>query len=229
MKFSIILPTRGNINDLKQMLDAFERTTRNKDTIEVLLATDEQRADIPYNISQQGYTYSIRCYERPKTDNFIVGYYNWLADRSTGDNIWAFNDDAFVITQDWDVKILDKICSKKIYMVETFDSTRKQYNHNFPCFPIVSRDAVNIVGYFFHPRVRMYPADILLHQFYLKCGCVIDALDIYIVHNHILETDISKSRMLQIYQEDLELWKQDPLNMSSERNRIQYFLNQESK
>lgn len=229
MNFSLILPTRGDEPNLTTFLDSIERTTRDKSNIELLLAIDEGRGDIPHNISKQQYSFSITCYERPKTDHFVRDYYNWLANKSTGNNIWTLNDDAFIVTQDWDTKILEKIGNRSIYLIDVNDSSKAQYGHTFCHFPIISRTAVNIVGFFFIPRIRMYPADMLIYDFYKKADCVIDANDIYLVHNHIHESDDSKKRLLEIFEEDKKSLEEKKLDISQEFQRIKYFLQQESK
>ena len=229
MNFSLILPTRGDEQNLKSFLDSIERTTRDKSNIELLLAIDEGRGDIPHNISKQQYSFSITCYERPKTDHFVRDYYNWLANKSTGNNIWTLNDDAFIVTQDWDEKILEKIGTRSIYLVDVNDSSKAQYGHTFCHFPIISRRAVNLLGYFFHPRVRMYPADMIIYDFYKKANCIIDANDIYLVHNHIHESDKSKQKLMDIFEEDKKSWNDNKINMSQEFQRLKYFLQQEQK
>ena len=224
MNFSLILPTRGDEQNIRPFLDSIERTTYDKANVEVLFAIDEGRGDIPYRVSQQQYSFSIRYFERPQTDNFSRDYYNWLANKSTGNNIWGLNDDAFIVTQDWDKKILEKVGTRKIYLLDTFDSTKNQYKQTFCCFPMVSRMAMNACGYFINPKVRMYPADLFLYETYKNADAIIDANDIYIVHNHIHESDPSKSKMQRIFQEDCEKWKTTKIDISAEISRLKYFM-----
>ena len=212
------MPTRGEENNVRQMLDSFERTTADKNNIEVLFAIDEGKTAIRDFVERQNYSFNIHFFERPTTDNFSMDYYNWLADRSSGKNIWVFNDDAWMITRNWDKIILDKIKETKwsVYLVDTRDSTKsKPYNY-FCTFPMVSRKVRDIVGYVLHPRVRVFPADKVIFDTMKSVNRIIDANDVHIQHNHIEEADPSKSRMMKIFGEDKKLWLQNPIDVRND-------------
>ena len=214
-KFSIILPTRGQPGYVKKFLDSIERTTSNKDSIEILFAIDEGQRDICGFVEKQFYSFDIQFFERPKTNNFSVDYYNWLADRSNGENIWVLNDDAWIMSHGWDITILSKIKEHKwpVYLVDTHDSTKANPGNYFCTFPMISRKAFELLGYVLHPRVRMFPADKVAFDLFKMVDRIIDANDVWIQHDHITEADPSKSRMMKIFKEDQELWKECPIKL----------------
>lgn len=220
--FSIVLPSRGNKDHVKKMLDAFEVTTSDKDAIEVLLAIDEGKKDIRDFVSGQDYNFDIYFYERPKTRNFSQDYYNWLANRSHGCNVWGFNDDAWVTTYDWDNIINKKIkeTNWSIYLVDTHDTTKSHPGNYFCTFPMVSRKAICTMGFFLHPRVRVFPSDQVIFDTFKAANRIIDANEVIVYHNHIAETDESKSMMMEILNEDRELWKKDPIDVRNEVIRL---------
>jgi len=203
MNFSLILPTLGE-ERLKRFLDSVERTAKYRNQVEVLLAIDEGSMSKFHWIVKDKYTFLVRIYQRPKTDNFSDDYYNYLANRSVGDNIYVCNDDIMLKTQNWDEKLLKKIDEHgwSIYLIDTLDTTRGKVNKDFCCFPIISRKAVNEIGFLFYPQVRVYPADKTIYGLYKKIGRVINAHDISVQSHYVSEDN--NPRLWNIYQEDLK-------------------------
>lgn len=204
MNFSFCLPTLGNKELVKKFLDSLERTTHDKKNIEVLFAIDEGKTEIIKFVIDRRYSFSIRFFERPQTRDFSNDYYNYLANFTTGKNIIAFNDDAWMRTQDWDKKILRTIKEYgwTVYMLDIPDTARMKYQNNFPCFPCVSRRAMNTVGWLLCKDVPMYPADMVTHKVYAHINRIIPVRNVLIEHEHVKETDPSKSRMMEIFKED---------------------------
>lgn len=206
MNFSFVLPTLGNPKLVCKFLDSLQRTTKHKNKIEVLFAIDEGKIEIINIVDEMKYAFSIKWFERPKTNDFTNDYYNFLANHSNGKNIIAFNDDAWIRTQDWDEKILRKIkeYNWSIYMVDIPDTARIKYGHLFPCFPCVSRRGMNTLGWLLCEKVRMYPADMATYGIYKDINRVIHIDNVLVEHEHILESDVSKSKMMDIYREDFK-------------------------
>jgi hypothetical protein len=186
------------------MLDSFERTTRRQDQIEFLIAIDEGKTEIIEQVDQRQYSFRVSFFERPLTEDFTNDYYNWLADRTYGEYIAAFNDDAWMRTKDWDVKLMQHINRTpwSIFMLDIPDTARIKYQHWFPCFPMVSRRAFCTAGFLLFKGMRMYPADRLTHEIYRHINRIIRVNDVLIEHEHIIETDASKERLMKIFQED---------------------------
>lgn len=210
-KFSIVMPVRNNIAGLLVTLGAFELFTSDKRGLEVFLMVDDDDKDMTsYKRLQNKYSYDVTVVEVTRTDNFSDGYYNLGARMSSGENIWVFNDDCYVQTNKWDKIILDKIKANShfngIYMVSTMDSTFNDTPETpFPRFPIISRKAVDTLGFFFVPTIRQWPADKAIYEIYHACGCIITAHEVKLQHDHNYNhnTDPSKNRMLRIMKEDM--------------------------
>ena len=203
MNFSFCLPTLGNEGLVLTFLESLERTTKFKNKIEVLFAIDEGKTDIVDFVRKREYSFDIQFFERPRTRDFTNDYYNFLASRSKGDNVIAFNDDAWMRTQNWDEKILRTIKEYgwSIYMLDLPDTARIKYQHQFPCFPCVSRRGMNTLGFLLNKDVPMYPADKATHAIYYHAKRVIPIRDVMIEHDHVIESDPSKSRMMEIFKE----------------------------
>ncbi len=203
MNFSFCLPTLGDEKLVIPFLESLERTTKWKEKIEVLFAIDQGKTDIIKIVRAREYSFPIRFFERPQTRDFTNDYYNYLASRSIGENIIAFNDDAWMRTQDWDKKILRAIKEYgwSIYMLDIPDTARIKYKHSFPCFPCVSRRAMNTLGFLLNRDVPMYPADEATFQIYYVAKRIIPIRDVVIEHEHVLENDPSKERMMEIFKD----------------------------
>lgn len=207
INFSFVLPSLGNRKLLTKMLDSFERTTKHKKQIEFLIALDEGKLDeIRQWFREDEYSFNVSFCERPRTKDFTNDYYNFLASRCHGDNVVAFNDDAWMRTKDWDAKILKKIKQYGwgIYMVDILDTARVQYVNQFPCFPCVSRRAMNTLGFLLHRDVPMYPADQGTWLIYYHAKRVIPIWDVLVEHEHVSENDPSKARMMDIFRESMK-------------------------
>jgi hypothetical protein len=206
INFSFVLPSIGDYDRLRKMFNSFERTTKCKDKIEFLVAIDTGKTDIVKAIEGCKYSYSIKFFERDKTRDFTNDYYNWLADRSIGDNIITFNDDTWMRTDGWDKKLLRTIrdIGESLYLVDILDTARIKYKNDFPCFPLISRRAFCTLGFVLCPKVKMYPADKATVEIYRQANMEYKSRNILIEHEHIPETDDSKKHMLDIFEDDKE-------------------------
>lgn len=207
INFSFVLPTLGKKKLLTKFFESLERTTKYKKNIEVYLAVDEGKLEeINSWLMRKNYSFDIYICERPKTKDFTNDYYNFLANRCHGDNIIAFNDDAWMRTHHWDEKILKTIKEYgwSIYMLDIPDTARIKYVHQFPCFPCVSRRAMNTLGFLLHKEVPMYPADQATWLIYYHAKRVIHIRNVLIEHEHVHESDESKSRMMEIFKESMK-------------------------
>jgi hypothetical protein len=206
--FSVVIPVRGNIEGLKTTLGAFDLFTSKKDRLEVILIADDDDVDA-CNYLQRPVGYQTTIYQVPRTDNFCESYYNFGARKAVGTNIMMFNDDCYVQTNKWDDTIRQRIEANPqfngVYLVSLMDST--YYDEKglaFPRFPMISRKAMETIGFFFFPQVRMWPADKCIHDLYKAVGCVITCHEVTLQHDHIYnKEDPSKSRMYRIMYEDI--------------------------
>jgi len=205
--FSIIIPTRYNVEGLKVTLNAFEAFTKQKDKLEVVLVVDSDDEEITkYQDLLSKYRFTLRLLHVKHSDHFCRDYYNAGVDVSEGANVMCFNDDCYMQINAWDDKIREAIARnyhfKDIYLVDLFDSTHEDDNQSFPRFPMLSRKVVDLFGFFFYPQVRMWPADRVLFSIFQSVGNVINCHHVTMQHDHVYEKDVSKTRMWRIFNED---------------------------
>lgn len=208
--FSVVMPVRDNIDGLRISLGAFNLFTAQRDKLEVILVVDDDDIDAGFYHKLKGkFGFEIRVLLVKRSDNFSRDYYNAGANIAVGTNILVFNDDCYIQTYGWDDIIRKKIAANPhfngIYLIDMMDSSHNDTpSKPFPKFPIISRKAVETIGFFFFPQVRMWPADKVIWDLYSKIGCIITAHEIKLQHDHNYnhETDPRKNRMLRILEED---------------------------
>ena len=208
--FSFVLPTRGNLAELMGFITSLVDTVKDKDCFEILLAPD---IDDPELERMKGMVkgYPVRVYETHPTDNFNRDYFNFLTYKAVGKNIWCINDDVVMQTKHWDEIILNKIKvvneEKKlngVYLVDTFDSTHEQGGNSFPRFPLISKKAVDAIGFLMFPQVRTWPADKVIYLLYACLDAVVPCHEVKIQHNWTGNNDPEKSIIIQSFKGDIE-------------------------
>lgn len=206
--FSVVIPVRNNIGGLLVTLGAFELFTSNKKSLEVILVADNDDKDLTYyNKLNNKYSFDMKVFPVEKSDNFCRDYYNFGVSMSSGTNVMVYNDDCYMQTNKWDDIIRERIKInphfKGIYFVSLMDSTYKDADP-YPKFPMISRKAVDTIGFFFFPQVRMWPADKAVWDLYKAVGCVITCHDVKMQHDHDYNHDTNprKSRFQRILEED---------------------------
>lgn len=119
-----------------------------------------------------------------------MGYYNPLALASRGRWVQVLNDDVVFRTPAWDIvgkKALEAghaLYPDGIFYGRTFDDL----NTGYSCFPILTRQAVEALGWFFHPEFTSWGADIHLKNLFDIVGRVVDVpyhFDHLREHDHI--------------------------------------------
>lgn len=209
--FSVIMPVRNNMNGVRLCLSAFQLFTHQKDKFEILLIVDNNDPDAEdYFYLCDDFKLKIIVHLVNPSDNFSNDYYNWALQHARGSNILVYNDDCYMQTDGWDdivrKKIADNPQMNGVYLIDMMDSTRKceANGKEFPRFPMISRKAVDAVGFFFVPTVRNWPADYVIWSIYSYVGCIIPCHEVKMQHNHNYDhiNDPSKSRFMRILNED---------------------------
>jgi len=144
---SVLLPVRARPGPMEQCLHTLINTANRPERIEVLIAFDDDDTDTidyfvnvlaPY-LDSKGVTYSAMQFKRLGYLR-LNEYLNELANHSTGNWIFFWNDDAVMITHHWDdiIRQYD----------DRFALLRAETNHEHPyaIFPILPRKWVEITG-----------------------------------------------------------------------------------
>lgn len=99
---SVLLPSRHRPVLLRKAIASLAATAKYPERVEVLVAADPDDGET--RISDDVLLRAVRVLTAPQRwgRGSIHEYYNWLARHATGDWLLLFNDDATMLTQDWD-------------------------------------------------------------------------------------------------------------------------------
>ena len=207
MKISILIPTRNRISDLRRLLNSIHCKTFNLNSIELIVCVDfDDKKTIEYLLNNKySWFKDIKLIIRKQADNMSDDYYNLMAKASSGDLLWVLNDDCEIETKYWDNIIREKVkeLKFKIFYLDILDSTRNFNNdgNSYSCFPMISREAFNKLGYFFIPVIKGWSADKYLFDLYNGIDRVVPMQEVFVIH-HREASDDNYEKMARLFEED---------------------------
>jgi len=176
--FSLIVPTRGRISSLNQYLQSVDMTVKFKERITVIIVydnDDKATKDFLPNIVNK-YKFKVKCCERPRTNFINKDYYNFGGEQCDDNTDYFFinADDVRFVVMEWDTIVESKIemfCNGKpdrIVGIGVKDNTPKPKPSlpQFPCFPLVTKEAFKHFGFILHPFLPTWGADVLMYILY---------------------------------------------------------------
>jgi glycosyltransferase involved in cell wall biosynthesis len=176
--FSLCVPTRNHVLYIERLLGTLKENTNNPDRIEVLFAYDEDDiiTEAYLQHCKNRFPFSIRIFSREQSDFFNRDYYNWLADKAMGEFVWVIGDDLLFIKEDWDVFLIQKINEylsthqTRIIYINIKDNTPPPAENlpRYANFPLISKEAIRVVGFFMPPEIPSWSGDYLVYLIY--CG-----------------------------------------------------------
>ena len=181
MIFSLLCPTRDRPIQRENLIKSILTTTTNLNNVELLFAVDKDDLRSQDNINDLISKYKqlkIRVFIRNRSIFLNRDYYNWLAGFADGDFFWVIGDDLLFSYGGWDVyierKINDYLIDKKdrIICVGAADDTPRPSDRlpHFPCFPMLSKEAVKAIGFVLPPEIPTWGADYLIYELYRRVG-----------------------------------------------------------
>lgn len=200
MNFSIIFPTRERPHLLMKYLQSLIATTHNILALEVLIAIDDDDASYDDMVMPD----FVRVFRTKRSLNFSRDYYSMLAKEAKGAWIIGANDDAVSETLNWDLIAYDILKEKPgvIYgwIEDGLGEWRAKGHGDYCCFPLLGREGVEALGYFFPARVPTWGADIWAKGLYDQVDSVVE-LPIVMrhlnYHNGTREQDMVSKRIAE--------------------------------
>jgi len=177
VEFSLLCPTRERKNERNRFLISLVNTINNFDNVEILFAVDkddiETQKDIEHSIS----TFSqlkIKMFVRNRSIFLNRDYYNWLTGFANGNYYWITGDDLIFMSKDWDYYLLQRIKEytitrqDRIFCIGPKDNTPRPSDKlpHFPCFPILTKEAVYALGFALHPNAPTWGADFITFKIF---------------------------------------------------------------
>ncbi len=179
MKYSLICPTRNRTKNVRRLLTSIRDTVANPQDMEILFAMDNDDAPTHQffhvlKTQNEFPTLNIQTHIREHSMFLNRDYYNWLASKSIGQYIFVSADDVVYLVPDWDKIIAERIEAylsnkpDRIICVGIKDNTPKPKASlpQFPCFPLITREAYNFFGFVLQPEVPTWGADYLSYLLY---------------------------------------------------------------
>ena len=177
IKFSLLIPSRARYDMVQALIISIDRTVADPGSIELLFGCDEDDYDSIHNIEnfkQHVPKLNIIVHTRERSEWLNRDYYTWLAGLAKGKYLWVLGNDLIFHTLQWDT-LLEKfiedrmvVIPDRIFCIGVDDGTPKPAPHlpDFPCFPLISREAFQVLGFALHSEVPTWGADFLLYCVY---------------------------------------------------------------
>jgi len=146
---SVLLPTRGRTDVLKKSLQSLIDTAADATNIEIIFGIDQDdtvvadymKTEIAPMLQAAGIEARANVFKPLGYENLHV-YVNTLANSSSGEWLFFWNDDGVMLTENWD-QIIDSYTGE-------FKLLAPRDNHNghpYAIFPIVPRDWYILIGH----------------------------------------------------------------------------------
>ena len=176
---SIICPTRDRVHNLERVLISLERTCCDVNNFEIIFICDsDDIASMAYLNQAKARFPKIHMshYARERTEFLNRDYFNWALQFAKGKLFWVFGDDLEMVHSEWDKAIFDYLYNfwkgrddRIAYISVKCDTpTPPGIDHPFACFPIMSREAVEKVGFFMIPEIPSWCSDYAISKLYYE-------------------------------------------------------------
>ena len=147
-KISILLPTRKRTEAVVKSIGSLLASARDTSRIEILIAYDNDDEESRQFFNETWFPFIGQSDATTKvfeTERFgylrLYKYVNFLAEQATGDWIMFWNDDALMLTENWDDEIV-----KHDGWFGLLRMPCVTMNHPFALFPIIPREWVDFFG-----------------------------------------------------------------------------------
>jgi hypothetical protein len=189
---SIMLASRERPEFLIPMLRSVYKTVSDPNAVEVHIRIDNDDKVLIRQMDEISGMFpnmSVTFHVRERSEFLIRDYTNWMLQFTTGKFIQYVCDDVIYKTPHWEsilnneMEIYMRNKPDRIAYAWIQDGLKDRHGFNFSCFPIITREAVEALGYFMHNEIRGWTADIYIWQVYDRLKRVLDLSKIEIEHN----------------------------------------------
>jgi hypothetical protein len=178
-KIAVMLPTRGRTVPLKLSIISVFNRVLDLDKVQLILGFDDDdeiglkyfSTDIQPWMQEKGIHYTVMTF-KPMGYEGLNRYYNAMAEQSSADWLFVWNDDALMETTGWD-RIVEKYNGQfKLLKVHGHKE------HPYSIFPILPREWYDLFGFF--SRHQMIDAELSQNAYMLD---IMEIVDIYVTHD----------------------------------------------
>ena len=197
MNFSVITNSRKRPIHLDSAINSVIENSKHPNKVDFWIRYDDD--DLETKAYAESFPFGeelplrVNFLEGPRPSNLIKEV-NVLAKASSGKYILIWNDDARMLTKNWDEIALSKLDDSfkdGIVFGETSDtSADKTKGFDYCSFMIISRKAVDALGFFFIEDFVTLGGDSSIQRIYESVGRVVDIKEIVI--DHIFHNTVEK-------------------------------------
>lgn len=197
IRISLILAFRERPVHLDNLIKSIRETTKHLDKIEIIFAIDDDDIEGQNHVkrlAEEGLP-KIISYVTKRTIHFTRYYMNPIARMARGRWIIVINDDSIFATKNWDEIIFNKMNEKADKSGDDFwigmvdDGMIKSKDNwgftSFCCWPILSKQSVDELGYIFDERFYIWSVDHYICKVYRDMKRRVDIYDVLIDHNSL--------------------------------------------
>jgi hypothetical protein len=190
MKFTIQIITRKRLNLLNNLIKSISEKTKEKSEIELHIIydfDDEETRGYTLSVNEKYPDLNIEVHPTNRSAWMLRDYVNWgVFNFAKGKYIMSLNDDVIFINQDWDIATWNKLenyLSDKpdgvVYGNVEDSEESKLVNApitqgQFSCFPIISRAAINALGWFYDNEYNSWSSDVAIYLVYREINRICD-------------------------------------------------------
>lgn len=171
MNISIIVPTRSRLERLAVLIESVFSKAKYPDLVQLVLVYDNDDTETR-DFLKIGAGFikpeNLVILNRDRTSNLNNDYLNYAAKHTTGKFIWGLGNDNEIIVENWDEILLNK-CEEFLqnkpgrilygYVADDIHNTGDVMTVGGCCFPLISRESYEALGWFFPPQITKWGAD----------------------------------------------------------------------
>lgn len=172
-KISVLVPTRGRVANLEQLIASFEATTDG--LAELVFRCDNDDPETMAVLART--TYRFQAGPRLQGYRSLPTFFEELRAIASGDLLMCGNDDMRFLTEGWPALVLS---TANRYPDGRFVIAVNTHNAGNVPFSIVSADAIRTIGHLHDPNV--YWGDLYLRDIFAAFGRVIPLPDVRVAH-----------------------------------------------
>jgi len=208
---TIICPTRERCQGIYYFLDSAYNTCWSCDNFEIIFVCDEDDKASPawIDICKEKFPkMDISYHIRERTEFLNRDYFNWAVQFGKGKYFWVTGDDLIFVHPEWDKCIFDYLDiyygrefdrakpprDDKIVYINVQDDTPKPEDIDYPfsCFPIISKKAIETVGFLMIPEIPSWCSDYPIALLYSQVNRFMDLSEKIFKHQGV-ETKFTKA------------------------------------
>lgn len=197
-KISVLVPTRKRVTHLQKMIASFEQT--NDGCAELVFRVDDDDEHTQMALTGQ----NVLVGPRFNGYSSMHEFFNGMLSFASGDVLMIGNDDMVFKTPGWPTLILNEANK---YPDGVFVFAVRSFNDDHFPFAIVSRKAVDVLGFIWHPG--LFWGDIFLRDVMGAFGRAVKLPNIEVEHEwmgHTPDATFLEGKQHEIWERDATYW-----------------------